>query len=481
NMSYLIIGGLSPLSLRGVIPQLLNADETKKVVIYDDLSGGSSSSSAAVLSDPRVSQVVVGSTFNEKLLQKTLTDNEITHVIDLASLSSPKETSPIAIARTAVVGFTHVLDAVRHYGGKPRFVLVSREPSSSRPLSESTPPLPNSLVAANAMAVESMLHSYVISYRMPLVVVRLSEGVLAHDLSRGLNAAFSPGAELSDAAFSAISINDAARGILAVLNKGVAPEIYNIGGEMAVTHKAVSEFIEKIKAGSCCTISSNNPSVFPIERAQKELGWAPEEKNLCEVLKSELTVAAAAPGQLHSFTKVLIFGADQPTGKRLLKALEEKFIPVVLGTSHPGEDPIDTVKEEIYRVAPSNIVFVGDRNEDPAYYDQEPKPARLRENVGKNLHAPWILAAICERVRCHFAYVQTYKEEDEKQETSEGVVKGFTKRLLEQFTSAYQTRFILSENAVDDVNITAIVERIRDNKSSMNAETEKAGKTCTLS
>ncbi|GMR51472.1 hypothetical protein PMAYCL1PPCAC_21667, partial [Pristionchus mayeri] len=480
--SYLIIGGLSPISLRGVIPQVLESAETKKVVIYDDLSGGSSSSSPT-LSDSRVS-IVVGSTFNEQLLQKTLTDNEITHVVDIASLSTPRETSPIAVARTSVVGFTHVLDAMRHYGGNPRFVLVSREPSSNRPLSEHTPPLPYSLVAANSMAVESMLHSYVISYRMPLTIARLSEGVLAHDLSRGLSAAFFAAAA-SDASFSAISITDAARGILAMLNKGVAPEIYNIGGEAMVTQKAVKECIEKVKAGSCCTISSNNPTTFPIERAEKELDWTPEQKNLCEIIKSELAAAAAAPGKLHSFTKVLLFGTDQPTGKKIVKALEARSISVVLGTSKPGEDPINVVKEEVFRVAPSNIVFVGDRNSDPAYFDQEPKPAKLRENVSTNLYSPWILAAICERVRCHFAYVQTFKEEecflnvgnDEKwpesgtneegrdhfqadHTTSEGVVKGFTKKLLEQFTSEYQTRFLLSETAVDDANLASIVERI---------------------
>lgn len=39
-----------------------------------------------------------------------------------------------------------------------------------------------------------------------------SSGVLGHDLSRGLNAAFST-AVVTDEAFSAISIGDAARGI----------------------------------------------------------------------------------------------------------------------------------------------------------------------------------------------------------------------------------------------------------------------------
>lgn len=38
-------------------------------------------------------------------------------------------------------------------------------------------------------------------------------------------------------------------------------------------------------------------------------------------------------------------------------------ISVVFGESKPGEDPIDTVKEEIFSVAPSCIVFVGDRSE----------------------------------------------------------------------------------------------------------------------
>lgn len=39
-----------------------------------------------------------------------------------------------------------------------------------------------------------------------------SSGILGHDLSRGLNAAFSAAAAPSDEAFSAISIGDTARG-----------------------------------------------------------------------------------------------------------------------------------------------------------------------------------------------------------------------------------------------------------------------------
>lgn len=41
-----------------------------------------------------------------------------------------------------------------------------------------------------------------------------------------------------------------------------------------------------------------------------------------QVLKAEVELAsAAASGKVHSFTKVLLFGEDQPTGARLLKAL----------------------------------------------------------------------------------------------------------------------------------------------------------------
>lgn len=41
-----------------------------------------------------------------------------------------------------------------------------------------------------------------------------------------------------------------------------------------------------------------------------------------QVLKAEVDLAsAAAPSKVHSFTKVLLFGEDQPMGARLLKEL----------------------------------------------------------------------------------------------------------------------------------------------------------------
>ncbi|GMT27807.1 hypothetical protein PFISCL1PPCAC_19104, partial [Pristionchus fissidentatus] len=478
---YLVIGGLSPIALRGVIPQLLETEGTTKVVIYDNLNNGHKSFAPVLSTDKRVS-VVVGSTFNEKLLQKTLTDNEITHVIDFASLSSPRETSPIAIARTAVVGFTHVLDAVRHYGKSPRFVLVSRELTPSRSLSESVPPLPNSMIAANSMAVESMLHSYVVSYRLPLMIARLSEGVIVHGLSRGLNAVFD-GVQVEDEkALSLISLADASRGILAVLNKGEKHQIYNIGGEIAVMLKDLKECYAKIKEGSCCTVPSI-PSVFPIDKAQIELGWTPVDKDPCAVLKSELAVISTPRTTIiRCFRKVLVYGFDQPTGVKVIKVLKSMNIVFALGSSKPGEDSMDKVKEEIFGVAPSHIIFVGDLHSDPAYFDQDPKPAKLKENVGKNLHAPWILAAICERIRCTFGYIQTFKEQD-VDETSEGVVKSFTNRLLEQFSSDYQCRFVVPESAMDERNVVQIVVNIltKNENAPLAAAKPEEGKTCNLS
>lgn len=66
--------------------------------------------------------------------------------------------------------FTHLLDSLRSHPDLKHFVLTSRP---QRP-HESQPLCPSDFGLASLMSAEAMLHSYVISYRLPLVIARVS-------------------------------------------------------------------------------------------------------------------------------------------------------------------------------------------------------------------------------------------------------------------------------------------------------------------
>lgn len=60
---------------------------------------------------------------------------------------------------------------------------------------EDMPLSPTSLLSANCMAVEAMLHSYVISYRMPATTARVTEGLIGGGVRRGIGAALQAASE----------------------------------------------------------------------------------------------------------------------------------------------------------------------------------------------------------------------------------------------------------------------------------------------
>ncbi|RCN43291.1 hypothetical protein ANCCAN_10705, partial [Ancylostoma caninum] len=105
---------------------------------------------------------------------------QIDTVIDCATRAhSAIDRSPVAGARNALQGLTHVLDAVRDYGHLKSYLLIScQSVYGTAPCTESAPLAPVSWRGAALMSAEAMLHSYVVSYHPPLAIVRLSLGLI---------------------------------------------------------------------------------------------------------------------------------------------------------------------------------------------------------------------------------------------------------------------------------------------------------------
>ncbi|VDD91651.1 unnamed protein product [Enterobius vermicularis] len=91
---------------------------------------------------------------------------------------SAKKWDPVAVTRNNLLGFTHALNAVRSYGKIKKFIYVSSEEVYGKALGKKSELLnsrPENVVSASESGAEAMLSAYFTSYRLPLLVARLSQ------------------------------------------------------------------------------------------------------------------------------------------------------------------------------------------------------------------------------------------------------------------------------------------------------------------
>ncbi|VDN28348.1 unnamed protein product, partial [Cylicostephanus goldi] len=111
--SYLITGGLGSLG-SALITQLYK-NNNNRITVLDNLSAHSDLSLIPQhVRDSERFTLVIGDTKNEQLVLHTLKGKSVDIIIDCASRASNAiGQSPVAGARNAMQGLTHVLDAVR--------------------------------------------------------------------------------------------------------------------------------------------------------------------------------------------------------------------------------------------------------------------------------------------------------------------------------------------------------------------------------
>ncbi|VDN87410.1 unnamed protein product, partial [Brugia pahangi] len=192
-----------------------------------------------------------------------------------------------------------------------------------------------------------MLHSYLISYRLPAVIVRLSAviygGLMDDNLLLQLKQVDDNG---KSGTVGLLHIRDAVVGIGSALEHGRIGEVYNIGGECDCSPDFL-QLIPKLKRGEISSDKINiSPLTMPSTKAEVELFWKAkilQSDGMREIIdKNENQQNEMNSASTH---KILIYGTDFAL-KRLSRLIENKkrYLPEsmqkedVIIANQPGGD-----------------------------------------------------------------------------------------------------------------------------------------------
>ena len=252
---------------------------------------------ASVASHPRY-RFVQGDIADETLVEALVADSKPDAILHLAAESHVDRSihSPKPVIQTNLVGTFTLLEAARKLK-VPRFVHVSTDEvygSLEAPLeADETFPLQSSSPYSSSKAGSDLLAlSYFKTFGMNVSVTRASnnygpfqfpEKLIPLMISNALEdkplPVYGDGQQVRDWLY----VDDHCRGILAVLAKGRAGEIYNIGGNCSLPNIEVVHRILKItgKPESLITRVADRPGhdrryALSSAKLERETGWAPQ-------------------------------------------------------------------------------------------------------------------------------------------------------------------------------------------------------------
>jgi dTDP-4-dehydrorhamnose reductase len=160
--------------------------------------------------------------------------------------------------------------------------------------------------------------------------------------------------------------------------------------------------------------------------------------------------------------KWLIFGHNGWIGKQLIKILSDKNEEII--TTNCRADNINDVEQIIINTCPERILCIIGRTHGENFktIDYLEQKGKLIENINDNLFSPMILAFISSKYNIHLTYMGTgcifsgYDKEYYENDlpdffgSSYSVVKGYTDRLMKNFTNVLNVRIRMPIS--DDLN-----------------------------
>ncbi len=201
-----------------------------------------------------------------------------------------------AFVKTNVQGTQCLMDAARHAGVK-RFILVSTDEvygsaSLGEKFTEESRLAPNSPYSASKAGADLLARAYFRTYRFPVIITRCTNNygpyqypekfipLLITQAVKGRSIpVYGDGLQVRDW----IYVMDHCAALDAVLHKGREGEIYNLGAGMGWPNVEIARRILALlgKPESLLTYVQDRPGhdrryALDIEKAQKELGWAPQ-------------------------------------------------------------------------------------------------------------------------------------------------------------------------------------------------------------
>lgn len=305
-MKLLVTGGAGFIG-SAFVRLALEAGSAIEVLNYDALTyAGNLENLAAVADNPRY-QFVKGNVCDAGKVDRTIADFKPDAILHFAAESHVDRAilSPKPVVDTNYIGTFNLLEAARKHK-TPRFLQVSTDEvygsiDAPAEADEDFPLRPSSAYSASKAGADLLALSYVTTYKLDVVVTRASnnygpyqfpEKLIPLMISNALEdrplPIYGDGLQVRDWLF----VDDHCRAIRAVLEKGRAGEVYNIGGNLALPN---IEVVRKILAAtgkpeSLLQTVEDRPGhdrryAISSEKILTETGWAPKvgfEQGLAE-------------------------------------------------------------------------------------------------------------------------------------------------------------------------------------------------------
>jgi dTDP-glucose 4,6-dehydratase len=294
-MKILVTGGAGFIGSAFV--RLMIGDTESTVVNLDKLTyAGNLENLAAVEQNPRY-RFVQGDICDDRLVDSLVGDERPDAIVHFAAESHVDRSilSPEPVIQTNFRGTFGMLEAARKHS-TPCFVHVSTDEvygSLNAPLeaTEEFPLNPSSPYSASKAASDMLARSYFVTYKMPVVITRASnnygpfqfpEKLIPLMISNAFDGrklpVYGDGLQVRDWLY----VDDHCRAIRAVMRRGRAGEIYNIGGNRSLPNLDVvrqvlsltgrgDELIEYVKDRP----GHDRRYALSSEKLMRETGWRP--------------------------------------------------------------------------------------------------------------------------------------------------------------------------------------------------------------
>jgi dTDP-glucose 4,6-dehydratase len=294
-MKFLVTGGAGFIGSAFVRLLMDDRDRSRRVVNLDKLTyAGNLENLAAVADDSRY-RFVHGDICDAALVNSLVAEEKPDVIVNFAAESHVDRSilSPAPVFETNLRGTFTLLEAARTHQ-TPRYVQIStdevygsidppHEADENYPLRASSP------YSASKAGADLLALSYFVTYKMPVTVTRASNNYGPYQFPEKLiplmisNAMedkplpiYGDGQQIRDWLY----VDDHARAILAVIERGRAGEIYNIGGSRALPNLDV---VRKILAAvgkpeSLMQTVKDRPGhdrryALSSEKLMRETGW----------------------------------------------------------------------------------------------------------------------------------------------------------------------------------------------------------------
>lgn len=314
-MNLLITGGCGFIGSNLIRHLLTHSGSLRKVVNLDALTYAGNPANLSDLSDSRY-HFVQGNILDTALIRRLLQEHGIDAVLHLAAESHVDRSieAPGEFIQTNVVGTLSLLQASLDYwqplsGDRKksfRFLHVSTDEVfgslelSDPAFSESTPYQPSSPYSASKAGSDHLVRSFHHTYGLPVLVTNCSNNygsyqfpekliplMILNALEKKALPIYGKGDNIRDWLY----VEDHCSALVAVLEKGVAGQTYNIGGECEKTNLEVVDALcavldkeapggEGFRYDSLKSFVPDRPGhdrryAMNIAKIRTELGWKP--------------------------------------------------------------------------------------------------------------------------------------------------------------------------------------------------------------